>query len=447
METVTAVRFRRTYLILLALISLASATFGKTVYVSPTGAGDMSGSDPDNACLIKDVSGKISAGDTIQLADGAYEEWMTHSPATFDFSKKDIVMQGNVEHPENVTFDYRGDKFQNKRGYVVRYPGSVRGITFRNYRQQDASYPSMFLTVNLSGTFTIEYCRFENCSNDFGSNEQDCGCVLKMNHEATSSTTENVIMDHCVISCCSNRIYGVVSKWKNGGSLIVRDCVFENCYSRQGGGSAIYFNDTKGDDLVERCVFRGCTSDATSMRPAAIYVNNGTADHGVDIRSCLFDGNTIVKQGDGVCVFSETVGKCNVDNCTFVNNGSETVTDTVPLHGKTTVKMKATNCVFWNNADKDGKVNKYSTNVTMENCASTLSDSPFVDAENGDYMLAKKVGGEANPCVGTGSKLDWMSAESLDLAGNPRLRDGDVVDLGCYALYRASKLGFMMFLR
>ena len=416
---------------------LAASSFGKTVYVSPDGAGKKDGSDPDNACLIKDVAGKVAAGDTIQLADGYYEEWATHNPATFDFSKKDIVMQGNVEHPENVIFDYRSDKFQNKRGYVVRNPGAVRGITFRNYRQQDASYPSMFLTVNLGGVFSIEYCRFENCSNDFGSNEQDCGCVLKMNHEATSSTSEKekVIMDHCVISCCSNRIYGVVSKWKNGGSLIVRDCIFENCYSKQGGGSAIYFNDKIGDDLVERCVFKNCTSDATSMRPCVIYVNNGTADHGVDIRNCLFDGNSIVKQGDGVCAFSEAIGKCNVDNCSFVNNGSKTVTDTVPLHGKTTVKMKATNCVFWNNADKSGKVNHYSTNVTMENCASTLTESPFVDAANGDYTLAKRVGGVKNPCLESGVKLDWMTADSLDLAGHPRLRGNDLVDLGCYEFF------------
>ena len=434
--------------LMLALVcgTFAAVSFGKTIYVSPEGAGKKDGSDPDNACLIKDVSGKVSAGDTIQLADGNYEEWMTHSPATFDFSKANIVMQGNVEHPENVVFDYRGDKFQNKRGYVVRNPGAVRGITFRNYRQQDASYPSMFLTVNLGGVFSIEYCRFENCRNDFGSNEQDCGCVLKMNHESTSSTSEQVIMDHCVISCCSNRIYGVVSKWKNGGSLIVRDCIFEDCYSKQGGGSAIYINDTVGSDLIERCVFRGCTSDCTSdYRPAVIRVNNGTAQNGVDIRNCLFDGNSIVKQGDGTCVFSDASGKCNVDNCTFVNNGSKTVTDTVPLHGKTTVKMKATNCVFWNNADKDGKVNKYSTNVTMANCASTLSASPFKDAANGDYTLAKKVNGEKNPCLGTGVKLDWMTKDSLDLAGNPRLRGDNIVDLGCYEFFQ--KPGAYLFIR
>ena len=427
---------------------LAASSFGKTIYVSPDGAGKKDGADPDNACLIKDVAGKVAAGDTIQLADGYYEEWAnrTSGNATFDFKKANVVMQGNVEHPENVVFDYCSNKYKNERGYVVRNPGVVRGITFRNYRQQDNSYPSMFLTVSLGGVFSIEYCRFENCSNNFGTDGQDCGCVLKMNHEATSSTSEQVIMDHCVISCCSNRICGVVSKWKNGGSLIVRDCIFENCYSRDGGGSAIYINDTVGSDLIERCVFKGCTSNCTGdYRPAVIRVNNGTADHGVDVRNCLFDGNSIVKQGDGTCVFSDAAGKCNVDNCTFVNNGSKTVADTVPLHGKTTVKMKATNCVFWNNADKSGKVNHYSTNVTMENCASTLTESPFVDAANGDYTLAKRVGGVKNPCLESGVKLDWMTADSLDLAGHPRLRGNDLVDLGCYEFFAKAGLAIIIF--
>lgn len=428
----------------LAVAGTVFAVFGKTVYVSPEGCGSKDGTSPDNACLIKDVSGKIAAGDTISFADGTYSEWAdrTSGNATFDFKKADIVMQGNADHPENVIFDYACDTYKNERGYVIRNPGAVRGITFRNYRQQGNSYPSMFLTVNLGGLFTIEHCRFENCSTAFGTDSQDCGCVLKMNHEASSSTKEQVVMDHCVISGCTNRLFGVVSKWKNGGSLTIRDCVFENCYSMDGGGSAIYFNDTIGKDLVDRCIFKGCSSACTGdYRPAAIRVNAGTAENGVDIRNCLFEGNSTVKDGDAACVFSDANGKCLVDNCTFVGNGSSSAANIFPLHGKTTVPMKATNCVFWNNADKNGQVNRYSANVTMDNCASTLSASPFTDAENGVYTLAKRISGEASPCVNTGATLDWMTEGAFDLAGNARVY-GAAPDLGCYELTPSS--GFLV---
>lgn len=65
---------------------------------------------------------------------------------------------------------------------------------------------------------------------------------------------------------------------------------------------------------------------------------------------------------------------------------------------------------------------------------------------NGDWQLLRSVGGARNPCLEGGVPLDWMTEGCLDLAGNPRIRDGATrPDLGCYEFTPESS--FMIFLR
>lgn len=72
-----------------------------------------------------------------------------------------------------------------------------------------------------------------------------------------------------------------------------------------------------------------------------------------------------------------------------------------------------------------------------------LSASPFAAA--GVYTLAQKIGEADNPCLGAGVKLDWMTEDSKDLAGNPRLRGNNIVDLGCYEFVETGSFkGFLM---
>ena len=48
-----------------------------------------------------------------------------------------------------------------------------------------------------------------------------------------------------------------------------------------------------------------------------------------------------------------------------------------------------------------------------------------MDAGANNYELA-----ENSPCINAGSLLSWMTSESTDLAGNPRL--SGIVDMGAY---------------
>jgi len=74
----------------------------------------------------------------------------------------------------------------------------------------------------------------------------------------------------------------------------------------------------------------------------------------------------------------------------------------------------------------------------------------FTDAANGDYTLEVK-----SPCRDKGLTLDWMTAGSTDLLGNPRLVDTRGVafspealpDLGCYEIQERKPSGLMLFVR
>ena len=161
----------------------------------------------------------------------------------------------------------------------------------------------------------------------------------------------------------------------------------------------------------------------------------------------------------------------NVDNCTFANcritGNSNDYAD--PLEAtKGSGTLTANNCVFWDNWRTVGTPQLRS--VYLRYGSGTLSHSaydgmrssgtptisvctnitvcPFVQDGSwdgdvftpGDYTLPKKADGEPNPCLGAGIKLDWMTKDSKDLAGNPRLRGDNIVDLGCYEYFQKSGL-------
>ena len=71
---------------------------------------------------------------------------------------------------------------------------------------------------------------------------------------------------------------------------------------------------------------------------------------------------------------------------------------------------------------------------------SFVNDRPgFVNANGGNFMI------RGGACRDKGVTLDWMTADAIDLDGNPRVY-GDMPDLGCYEC--CTKIpGFMLVVR
>ena len=246
-------------------------------------------------------------------------------------------------------------------------------------------------------------------------------------------------------------LYGAV-----GLTLAMTNCVCETSENFAGyqayNGGQINISNVGGVTMsFDRCAFRGCKA-----KNAGGVIFSKATSGGLTVRNCLFAGNTLTSpNAGGSCIYTDGTSDVKIENCTFANNSvtatSDAAKSSVILPSSANAKNYVKNCVFWGNLDKSGTSRVTSTskagNAVFENCVADvsgltgvtqLSPSPFVGS--GNYTLAKKVsdgqgGRMTNPCLGAGKKLDWMTKDSKDLAGNPRLRGDDIVDLGCYELY------------
>ena len=338
---------------------------------------------------------------------------------------------------------------------------------------------ALYLTA--TGAEVID-CTFENCMTS--GKDPKAGAV----YANSTLTMRGGVVDNCGVDNPSGTAYGSAVyahvnatidnvEFKNcvsaGGILCletsgtITGCKFHDCQAstvaNMDSGCSIRFRG--GTVMVSECSF----VSLVSARGAGIQTAADLTK--LDVRDCLFAG-CVSTTGNGGAAMEVGATTFNVDNCTFANcritGNSNDYAD--PLEAtKSSGTLTANNCVFWDNWRTVGTPQLRS--VYLRNGGSgTLSYSafdgmrssgvptiiestvitacPFVQDGSwdgdvftpGDYTLAKKAGGVANPCLGTGVKLDWMTADTKDLAGHPRLRDGDIVDLGCYEHFVKSGL-------
>lgn len=330
-------------------------------------------------------------------------------------------------------------------------------------------------------------CEFKNCTTS-GNNPKG-GAV----YTEKSLTMKGGVIDNCGANNPSGTPYGsavyvsVGATFENvelkncrtaGGAICVYSATFSGCQfhdcsvADSSSGCIIRARSTSSSVTIENCSF----VSLTASRGAALNTVDKLAK--LIIRNCLFAG-CVSTTGNGGAAIEAGAETFNVDNCTFadcrITGSSNDYADPLEISDKGGT-LTANNCIFWDNWRMVGTPQLRSVYVRAG--SGTLSHSaydgmrsdkipaisecqiitacPFVQDGSwdddvftpGDYTLAEKVGGEANPCLGAGVKLDWMTADSKDLAGNPRVRENDLVDLGCYAyLNGAANHGLLIFVR
>lgn len=202
-------------------------------------------------------------------------------------------------------------------------------------------------------------------------------------------------------------------------------------------------------DVVDNVKYGPCS------RTALYAVQRATT-----VRNCLFDHNYITNQGNTAYFYTTTARPLRVENCTFADNVSH-----MTMRGYNAADRVAAfvNCVFSNNhrwqtaVDISGHDTGY---TVFTNCYYSVrwnfdQDASMIDKLLPDEVVSKQPGllGEGDhpyslklksPLVGKGLVLDWM-ANSVDFAGNPRLRDGKV-DIGCYQCW-LDPIGFVLQLK
>lgn len=264
--------------------------------------------------------------------------------------------------------------------------------------------------------------------------------ILKMNGEHRHFTLNNANAKIESITLVDGHVNG---NQLDGGSVyidtnggVVSNCVFNGCQAKGGWGQcggavAIY----GANGLVTHCVITNCTITDTGN---ASYDRYGTG-MGVfmtagNLRNCLIAGNYVTttsttrNRGGAVYLLGGTMDNCTVtgnrhDYCSGVRTSGKTAkVRNCIIAGNTVSALDATGYGdVWNGEPSDFV--KCAAPVLINGSCSQIQ-SPMKNPEAGDYR-------PTGAAVDAGDRLDWMTEEATDLAGNPRVA-GALPDLGCY---------------
>ena len=262
------------------------------------------------------------------------------------------------------------------------------------------------------------------------------------------------IIDRCRFRRNYNTGYDTVVYTAPSGSSVF-DCIFEDTPGT--AADAVkperIFNIGGGHAVVSNCIIRGnsaknyvfaCLDTPPAAKVWHTTVTNNTAGTALigrmEVRNSLIVGN-----GSGQGAWSHNKPGFIIENTTITGFGNgvyvpQNVTNIIVnsiVYGNTKdinftaqgSSLYVTNSVIGNIPTHTAFAEEYVNRYTF--------DPLFTDAAHGDYTLMRY-----SPCREKGVRLDWMTADSLDLADLPRVVDVYGVpfsaearpDLGCYEI-------------
>ena len=210
----------------------------------------------------------------------------------------------------------------------------------------------------------------------------------------------------------------------HASQVVISDCTLRNNAASQGG--AIYC-DTNASPTIQNC--RIVDNTATGWGGGLAFSTGGSSPR---ILGCLIAGNSAGNEGGGV-YFSGAGITHAIVNSTIVDNASGGVAGGVFVTSSAGVAI--TNTIVWGNSGS-------------AIAGPGLADVRFSDVEGGftgrgniddDPMFAGASFriSATSPCIDAGDNALVPPALAFDIAGRPRIADGDgdtveVVDMGAF---------------
>lgn len=456
------------------------------VYVTPTGAGNNSGSSWSNAMSSIQTAISTAQSDrvhTIWVAAGTYQGdgnesnavvtlasginiyggFAGNEPADYDLSLRDFdnnatILDGQTtQRVLNQSSDFYTttymDGFTIYRGFSNNSGGGANlraGMYIKNCKFQSNS--SMTTSGGGGGGVYIYGSNYymttiEDCVFSGNSSQGDGGAIYcryaTLNRVIVSSNTANhgcgginaysSTLNYCDINQNTSTYRDAYSIYQAYCALNASLSTITNCsITRNNGG-----RNNGGVYLGSSCTMKNCIiQNNTSESFSGVYMNSS----GNTIYNCLIANNT----GASCAGVYMNTSSCKVVNCDIVNNAGIGVKGTGTL----------VNTIVWGNETNGVPSNIDGNNITATYSAVTGgiqgTGNIILDAENdgGGYFHPKFENpspaagvdittenisyrlADGSVCVNRGT-TENLEIPEQDLDGNERIQQG-VIDLGCY---------------
>lgn len=409
-----------------AFVCVDSETTGKTFWVGLSGSNESPYDTPEKAAHSPVDAAKVAIlkenkDATVLVMDGVYR---------FDETIRltnGVRMASVAGDPRRVVFSggTQNRMFTIGVDWSVRFNGSgeLSGVTVQDAQARDTSETQCRGVLIQSGCIS--------------------NCVIR---NIGGALTWQKASDGCALTLATN--------WGGPGAKAV-DCVIEDNVSAlykgeqadgyAKNGAAVKIGRT---GLMDRCIVRNNRADDNKretderVHGAGVFMEHASAV----CRNTLVANNVSLRALGGVCL---KAGR--IENCTIAGNASAGEETTVYGGGLYVAGGTNVNTIVTGNFAGTQEVNVACADgvdvaSAFVNCClkgfswgtDCLSEDAQLDA---DFRP-----GEKSPVVNRGRKLDWMTAETLDLAHNPRVQKRKV-DMGCYETSYESTTGILIIIR
>ncbi len=314
----------------LAVLALLSGSQAAQLFVSPTGTGDCSSTNPCSLSTALNTAATNGDNDTIYLSSGVYNvNNLRYAPSSKEgnlsiIGDNDVVLDGGnngrileidttADNDENVFIEVKNLVFQNgnmqntdEKGAGLKINAmnadiNVEKVIFKNNQITGSGDGGGLYARSKYGNISVKYCLFENNSVDDYSGGADIsttegnillshsifrnnsggyggGASLSVESSVDIKVINNVFINNSSTADGNGRGGGLLVEVSSGQAYIINNTFTKNSSSAYGGGIHIKAFDDNGDVVLYNNIVYGNSADLNG-NDVYIETESGTSSY------------------------------------------------------------------------------------------------------------------------------------------------------------------------